>query len=146
MKYARIWEMVPAVVLHLVTAAIHGTAAAALGSTHDSVYTGGLVAITLGVPVAGMAALLAGYARAGALTVLLSYVGTAALIIYGHLGLGLMGLALNSPPGTGWKLVFFGTAVALPLLQVKGVLDAAKVLWPEPEEEFAGSGAALDQN
>ena len=139
MTYTRTWEMVPTVVLHLVAAAIHGTAAAALGSASDSFYAGALVAVTVGVPVAGMAALLAGYARAGAVTVLLSYVSAAALVIYGHLGLGLMGLALGSPPGAGWKLVFFGTAMALPLLQVKGVLDAAKLLWPEPEEEYAGS-------
>jgi hypothetical protein len=119
-------DVVPTVVLHLVAAGVNVAAAMALGLNAAGVLSAGLAAAALGV---------AGKARTGALLLLISYVATAGLGVYSLLGMGSLRAALAGPPGNIWRPVFFFTAAALPLLQIKGILEVAPSLLPEAAEE-----------
>lgn len=126
----RVWELVPTVILHLFAAGVNGAAAYGLGVSFGPIYTGALVAAVLALPVSALALTLAGHGRVGSALLALSFMASAALGLYGLLGLDLLITALSSPPGTGWKLVFFGTAAMLPLLEMRGILGAVRELVP----------------
>jgi hypothetical protein len=128
-------DVVPTVVLHLVAAGVNVAAAMALGLNAAGVLSAGLAAAALGGPVVGLSLGVAGKARTGALLLLISYVATAGLGVYSLLGMGSLRAALAGPPGNIWRPVFFFTAAALPLLQIKGILEVAPSLLPEAAEE-----------
>lgn len=125
---ARLHGVVPTVVLHLVVAGINSAAAMGYGTPPAPAFSAGLAACVLGCPVVGLALSLAGWVRTGAALIVLTYVSSAALGLYSFLGLGALETALSGPPSP-WKLIFFITAVLLPLLQIKGILEAGRVLF-----------------
>lgn len=124
-------ESVPAVVLHLSAAGLYAAAAVALGAAPSTLFMTSLTATALGGPMLGLILSMAGRERAGALLLIFSFVGAAAFGIYCLLGLGMLQSAFHSPAGTAWKWAFLISATFLPLLQVKGILDAFRTLVPE---------------
>ncbi|HYG56633.1 MAG TPA: hypothetical protein VD902_01000, partial [Symbiobacteriaceae bacterium] len=102
----------------------------ALGAPPPVPFMAALTATALGGPAVALIFSMAGRARAGAMLLLLSFVGGAGVGLYGLLGIGMLSVVYDSPPGTAWKWVFFMTAALLPLLQIKGILDAVGVLAP----------------
>ncbi|HWI52811.1 MAG TPA: hypothetical protein VNT01_11800 [Symbiobacteriaceae bacterium] len=124
---ARLHGVVPTVVLHLVVAGVNGAAAMGIGTAPAPVFAGGLAACALGVPVVGLSLSLAGWLRTGAAMVVLTYISSAALGLYNFLGMGALEAALHSPEAP-WKLAYFATAVLLPLLQIKGILEAGRIM------------------
>ncbi|MDF2629174.1 MAG: hypothetical protein K0R39_3005 [Symbiobacteriaceae bacterium] len=124
---AQLHAVVPTIVLHLVVAGINATAALSIGANPAPVAATGLAACALGLPVVGLALSLAGWTRIGAALVALTYISCAGLALYNFLGLGALETALLSPAAS-WKIVYFTTAVMLPLLQIKGILETGKVL------------------
>lgn len=133
MSQKGLWENVPAMVMHLVAAGVNGSAAMGLGGSFGHGYTAVLAAAVLVGPVTGLALLVARRSRAGARVLLGSYVASAALGLYTLLGKGMLLTALDSPPGGLWKLLFFSTALLLPMLQAKGIFDCIRLLLPREQ-------------
>lgn len=127
---ARLHGVVPTVVLHLVVAGVNGAAALGLGAPLAPAFSGGVAACALGCPVVGLALSLAGWVRTGAALVVLTYISSAALGLYNLLGLGGLDAALASSVPV-WKVVYFATVVLLPLLQIKGILEAGRIVLEE---------------
>ncbi|HYF94248.1 MAG TPA: hypothetical protein VD969_18680 [Symbiobacteriaceae bacterium] len=127
---ARLHSVVPTVVLHLVAAGINGAAALGLGAEVAPAFAAGLAACVLGLPVAGLSLSLAGWVRTGAAMLVLTYISSAVLGLYSLIGMGAVLAAMDSPQSP-WRLVFFATAAVLPLLQIKGILEAGRVLIEE---------------
>lgn len=123
----RLHAVVPTIVIHLVVAGINATAALSMGTAPAPALATGLAACALGLPVVGLALSLAGWLRVGAAMVVLTYISCAGLALFNFLGLGALETALLSP-ATSWKIAYFATTVMLPLLQIKGILEAGKVL------------------
>lgn len=120
-------QAMPTVVLHMTAAAIHVMATAALGGFLTSGYGSVLAALVMAAPMGAVLAMLAGENRVGAGLLLLSYLGTSGLVLYGHLGLGLIQLVMEMP-ASPWKVLFFLSAALLPLLQITGILEAFRFL------------------
>lgn len=127
---ARLHGVVPTVVLHLVVAGVNGAAALGMGTPPAPAFAAGLAACALGVPVVGLSLSLAGWVRTGAALVVLTYISSAAVGLYNFLGMGALATALDTPEAP-WKLVYFATAVLLPFLQIKGIIEAGRIMLEE---------------
>jgi hypothetical protein len=123
----RLHEVVPTVVLHLAAAGVSEAAVMGMGAVATPLLAGGVAVCALVFPVVGLALSLAGWLRSGAAMLVLTFVSSSALGLYSLLGLGALQAALDSPFGA-WKLVYFLSAAALPLLQMKGIIEAGRVL------------------
>ncbi|MFZ5824698.1 MAG: hypothetical protein ACOY94_10255 [Bacillota bacterium] len=130
MGWQTLREAVPTVVMHMTAAAVHLMAITAIGATLGPAYTALVAALLLVAPATAVLAILAGHRWLGALLFGLSFVGTAGLTLFGHLGLGFLETAFHAA-SSPWKTLFFATSMLLPLLQVTGILEAARVLLPE---------------
>ncbi|HWI61137.1 MAG TPA: hypothetical protein VNT75_04850 [Symbiobacteriaceae bacterium] len=126
----RLHGVVPTVVLHLVVAGINGAAALGMGTPPAQAFAAGIAASALGLPVIGLSLSLAGWVRIGAVMVVLTYVSSAAVGLYNLLGMGALEAALVTPAAP-WKLVYFATAVLLPVLQIKGIIEAGRIALEE---------------
>jgi len=120
-------EAVPTVVMHMAAAAVHLMSAVALGGSLGPLYGAVLAGLLLAIPMMAVLAMLAGQTRLGSVLFLGAYVGMAGLAIYGLLGEGLLPMAFYAP-ASPWKTLFFATAMLLPLLQITGIVEAAKAL------------------
>jgi hypothetical protein len=119
--------VVPTVVLHLAAAGVSAAAVMGMGAAATPLLTGGVAVCALVLPVVGLALSVAGWLRSGAAMLVLTFMSSSALGLYILLGLGALPAALDSPFGA-WKLTYFLTAAALPLLQMKGIVEAGRVL------------------
>ena len=135
MTHHHLNEAVPTVVLHLVAAGMNVAAALSLGAPAPGLFSAAVVAVALGGPFLAIALGASGRERVGAGILAGSYFGAAALGLYSLLGLGVLTSVLQTPQATGWRLAYFLTAALLPLLQIKGILEAGATLLPDEDEE-----------
>jgi hypothetical protein len=135
LSHHRLQEAVPTVVLHLVATGVNVAAALALGTSVPAGFSATLVAVALAGPLAGLALALVRRERPGAVVLALSYFGAAALGLYSVAYMGVLSTVLSTPGGSGWRVAYFLTAALLPLLQIKGILEAGAVLLPAEDAD-----------
>lgn len=127
-------EAVLTVVVHLAAAGVNVAAGITLGAQSSGGLAAALLTVALGIPVAGLSLGVLGRPRTGALLLILSYVGAAGLGLFGLLRDGVLITVLNAPPETWWRPAFFVSALMLPLVQIRGILEASTVLFPAASE------------
>lgn len=136
MGWQTLREAVPTVVMHMAAVAVHLMAAAGLGLSFTPLLTSLVATIVLVIPALALFAVLGGAARLGSLLFVLSFVATAGIVLYSQLGMGLLHevlFAASSP----FKALYFVSAALLPLLQIAGILEAARSLFAEREAQLA---------
>lgn len=129
MGWQRLREATPITAVHMAAVAVHLMAVVSIAGDLDGLLAGVLAALLLVVPMIGAAATLAEYPRVGSGLFLLSFVGTAAAILFAHLGQGYLFRVFEAEAGAG-KLFFFASAALLLLVQVKGIIGTLRALRP----------------
>lgn len=127
MGWQRLREAVPTVVMHMAAAAVHLMAAAGVGGQFGPPFLSLVGAVLLVLPTLAVLAFLGGSPRLGSLCLAGSFAAAAGLVLYSHLGLGLLHASLLAP-SSPWKVLFLVTAALLPLLQITGILEATRSL------------------
>ncbi|MFZ5814309.1 MAG: hypothetical protein ACOY93_03285 [Bacillota bacterium] len=130
MGWQTLRDSIPTVVMQMAAAAVHMMAITGLGATLGPLYTALAAAILLAAPMTAVLAMLAGYTRLGTALFAAFFMASAGLLLYGYLGEGHLLMALRAA-ASPWKSLFFITAVLLPLLQVTGIIEAARSLFPQ---------------
>lgn len=128
----RLRQPLPIVIVHMAVASLHITAALAAGAQFGTGFRTGLATVLLLAPTLAVLGALAGQSRWCAAWLLLSYLGMAGLTLYAQLGLGTLATLLQSG-ASPWKYGYFGSAMALPLLQIAGIAEAVGLLLQRPE-------------
>lgn len=127
MGWQRLREAIPTLVIHMAVAAVHMTLIVFLNGGLSPVFGAFVAGLLVAAPLLGVAATLADFHRLGSGLFLLSFVGTAGLILTAYLGQGLLLEVLQADSSPG-KILFFASAMALPLLQIKGISETVQAL------------------
>lgn len=116
----------PVVAIHLLAAFLQYVVGYVMGFM-SLTYSAALLVAAVLLPLVGVRLLALERARAGAAFLIAGFTATAGLGLYTLFGLDFAPAVLRHA-GTPWRMLFFGTAMLLPLLQIRGILQAGRIL------------------